>query len=99
MSAQGIFGSRSNRRRFWRCPVLARLDAAMRLRVRPQRRRSKNPGKEATKEYMSNTRSELAVVLGPGATQGRNEPFQVPWRENQSVLDVVTFVQRHLDPT
>src|ERR1700730_10975608 len=99
MSAQGIFGSRSNRRRFWRCPVLARLDAAMRLRVRPQRRRSKNPGKEATKESMSNTRSELTVSLWRGAQQGRYETYKVPWRENQTVLDVVTFVQRHLDPT
>src|ERR1700758_4147055 len=99
MSAQGIFGSRSNRRRFWRCPVLARLDAAMRLRVRPQRRRSKNPGKEATKESMSNTRSELTVSLWRGAQQGRYQTYNVPLRENQTVLDVVTFVQRHLDPT
>ena len=31
--------------------------------------------------------------------QGRYETYEVPLRENQTVLDVVTFVQRHLDPT
>ena len=71
----------------------------MRLRVRPQRRRPKNPGKEATKESMSDPRSELTVSLWRGAQQGRYETYNVPWRENQTVLDVVTFVQRHLDPT
>src|ERR1700756_5811706 len=71
----------------------------MRLRVRPRRSRRKNPGKEATKESMSNTRSELTVSLWRGAQQGRYETYKVPWRENQTVLDVVTFVQRHLDPT
>ena len=71
----------------------------MRLHVRPQRRRPKNPGKEATKESMSDTRSELTVSLWRGAQQGRYETYKVPWRENQTVLDVVTFVQRHLDPT
>src|SRR5438270_3680035 len=71
----------------------------MRLRVRPRRRRPKNPGKEATKESMSDPRSELTVSLWRGAQQGRYETYKVPWRENQTVLDVVTFVQRHLDPT
>src|ERR1700756_4244349 len=71
----------------------------MRLRVRPRRRRPKNPSKEATKESMSDTRSELTVSLWRGAQQGRYETYKVPWRENQPVLDVVTFVQRHLDPT
>src|SRR5260221_13723028 len=71
----------------------------MRLHVRPRRRRPKNPGKEATKESMSDTRSELTVSLWRGAQQGRYETYKVPWRENQTVLDVVTFVQRHLDPT
>src|SRR5438046_1517730 len=71
----------------------------MRLHVRPQRRRPKNPGKEGTKESMSDTRSELTVSLWRGARQGRYETYNVPLRENQTVLDVVTFVQRHLDPT
>src|ERR1700719_4488558 len=60
---------------------------------------AKNPGKEATKESMSDTRSELTVSLWRGAQQGRYETYKVPWRENQTVLDVVTVVQRHLDPT
>src|SRR5437870_11431546 len=71
----------------------------MRLHVRPQRRRPKNPGKEATKESMSDTRSELTVSLWRGAQHGRYETYKVPLRENRTVLDVVTFVQRHLDPT
>src|SRR5246127_1971394 len=71
----------------------------MRLRVRPRRSRRKNPGKEATKESMSNTRSELTVLLWRGGEEGRYETYKVPLRENQTVLDVVTYVQRHLDPT
>ncbi len=55
--------------------------------------------KEPIKESMSDTRSELTVSLWRGTQQGRYETYKVPWRENQTVLDVVTFVQRHLDPT
>src|SRR5213596_3586542 len=48
---------------------------------------------------MSDSLPELAVSLWRGAQQGRYETYKVPSRENQTVLDVVTFVQRHLDPT
>src|SRR5919198_4093934 len=48
---------------------------------------------------MSNTPSELTVSLWRGTAQGRYETYRVPRRDNQTVLDVVTFVQRHLDPT
>src|ERR1700748_2896937 len=48
---------------------------------------------------MSDSRSELMVSLWRGAQQGRDETSNVPLRENQTVLDVVTFVQRHIDPT
>src|SRR5215475_12661210 len=48
---------------------------------------------------MSDARSELTVSLWRGAQEGRYESYNVPLRENQTVLDVVTFVQRHLDPT
>ena len=48
---------------------------------------------------MANMRSELTVSLWRGAEQGRYETYEVPRRDNQTVLDVVTFVQRHLDPT
>jgi fumarate reductase iron-sulfur subunit len=41
----------------------------------------------------------LAVSLWRGAQSGRFEAYQVPRRESQTVLDVVTYVQRHLDPT
>jgi fumarate reductase iron-sulfur subunit len=43
--------------------------------------------------------SELKVSLWRGAQSGRYQMFAVPLRENQTVLDVVTYVQRHLDPT
>jgi fumarate reductase iron-sulfur subunit len=41
----------------------------------------------------------LEVSVWRGPTQGRFEVFEVPARESQSVLDVVTWIQRHLDPT
>jgi succinate dehydrogenase/fumarate reductase-like Fe-S protein len=43
---------------------------------------------------MSDARSELTVSLWRGAQEGRYESYNVPLRENQTVLDVVTFVQR-----
>jgi fumarate reductase iron-sulfur subunit len=43
--------------------------------------------------------SELKVSLWRGGQSGRYQVFSVPQRENQSVLDVVTYVQRHLDPS
>lgn len=42
---------------------------------------------------------ELSVMVWRGAGDGRYQPFQVPRRENQTVLDVVTWIQRHIDPT
>jgi fumarate reductase iron-sulfur subunit len=47
----------------------------------------------------SETRAELTVSLWRGTREGRYETYRVPQRANQTVLDVVTFVQRHLDPT
>lgn len=43
--------------------------------------------------------AELSVSLWRGAKDGRYETYSVPRRESQTVLDVVTFVQRHIDPT
>jgi fumarate reductase iron-sulfur subunit len=48
---------------------------------------------------MSEIPSELKVSLWRGRESGRYQVFVVPQRENQTVLDVVTYVQRHLDPT
>src|ERR1700694_1985080 len=48
---------------------------------------------------MSTTRSERPVSLWRGGEDGRYETYSVPLRENQTVLDVVTWVQRNLDPT
>ena len=48
---------------------------------------------------MSDTHSELSVSVWRGAREGHYQTYTVPQRESQTVLDVVTFVQRHLDPT
>ena len=48
---------------------------------------------------MSDAAPELTVSVWRGAQHGRYVIYKVPLRANQSVLDVVTFVQRHLDPT
>jgi fumarate reductase iron-sulfur subunit len=48
---------------------------------------------------MAETRGELNVTIWRGASEGRYQSYRVPLRESQTVLDVVTFVQRHLDPT
>src|SRR5437763_12342413 len=48
---------------------------------------------------MSDSPPELTVSLWRGAQEGRYETYKVPLRENQTVLDVVTYIQRHLDPT
>jgi fumarate reductase iron-sulfur subunit len=42
---------------------------------------------------------DLSVSLWRGAEEGRYETYSVPQRASQTVLDVVTFVQRHIDPT
>ena len=41
----------------------------------------------------------LEVRIWRGGQDGRFESYRVPGRDNQTVLDVVTYVQRHLDPT
>ena len=48
---------------------------------------------------MSDTLAELSVSLWRGGQDGHYRTYTVPRRESQTVLDVVTFVQRHLDPT
>ncbi len=41
----------------------------------------------------------MEVRVWRGAAQGRFEAFEVPRQPSQTVLDVVTHIQRHLDPT
>jgi fumarate reductase iron-sulfur subunit len=45
------------------------------------------------------TTGTIKVSLWRGGAHGRYQAFEVPLRENQTVLDIVTFVARHLDPT
>src|SRR5262245_56646266 len=90
----GFFGSPRNLRRFWRRPVPARLGLSDEGRCAIAAKAGQATTKEATKESMSDTRSELTVPLWRGGQQGRYETYKVPLRENQTVLDVVTFVQR-----
>jgi fumarate reductase iron-sulfur subunit len=44
-------------------------------------------------------RATLDVWIWRGTDAGHYQAFSVPWRESQTVLDVVTWVQRHIDPT
>ncbi len=39
------------------------------------------------------------VSIWRGSAEGEYAHYDVPARESQTVLDVVTYVQRHLDPT
>lgn len=41
----------------------------------------------------------IDVRVKRGGTEGAYETFRVPKRENQTVLDVVTWIQREVDPT
>ena len=41
----------------------------------------------------------LHVRVWRGARDGHFDEFSVPLRENQTVLDVVTEIQRHQDPS
>jgi len=43
--------------------------------------------------------STVDVRVWRGAAQGRFVRYEVPRRPSQTVLDVVTYVQRHLEPT
>ena len=43
--------------------------------------------------------STIKVKIWRGAEEGRFETFDVPRMESQTVLDVVTYVQRKCDPT
>ncbi len=44
-------------------------------------------------------RTTLVVEIWRGGAQGRLQRYDVPRSASQTVLDVVTFVQRRLDPT
>ena len=48
---------------------------------------------------MSGMDGTIEVSLWRGKADGRYQAYTVPLRENQTVLDVVTWVQRHADPT
>ncbi|HET9765115.1 MAG TPA: succinate dehydrogenase/fumarate reductase iron-sulfur subunit [Casimicrobiaceae bacterium] len=43
--------------------------------------------------------SDLAVNVWRGGADGRFQDYSVPRRDAQTVLDVVTYIQRRLDPT
>ena len=51
-----------------------------------------NPSKKADPK-------QLAVRIWRGGENGAFETYAVPRQENQTVLDVVTFIQRRIDPT
>ena len=41
----------------------------------------------------------LKVQVWRGTAHGQFVSYEVPLRENQTVLDVITYIQRHLDST
>ncbi|MFT5508647.1 MAG: fumarate reductase iron-sulfur subunit, partial [Hyphomicrobiaceae bacterium] len=41
----------------------------------------------------------IDVSVWRGGAEGRYETFAVPLRQNQTILDVVTWIQRNADPT
>ena len=43
--------------------------------------------------------NRLRVAVWRGGAQGAFQEFEVPRRESQTVLDVVSYIQRELDPT
>ena len=43
--------------------------------------------------------TEIAVRVWRGGAAGEYQSFRVPQRENQTVLDVVTWIQREADPS
>jgi fumarate reductase iron-sulfur subunit len=43
--------------------------------------------------------SNLSVAVWRGGADGRFQDYSVPRRDAQTVLDVVTYIQRRLDPT
>ena len=49
------------------------------------------PGEQTARE------DTLAVAVWRGGADGRLEDYRVPAQANQTVLDVVTYIQRHLD--
>ena len=51
-----------------------------------------------TAEAKADNGATLAVEVWRGAAEGRYQRFEVPYRPNQTVLDVVTYIQRNLDP-
>jgi fumarate reductase iron-sulfur subunit len=48
---------------------------------------------------MDTPTSKLRVSVWRGGESGAFESYEVPRQESQTVLDVVTHIQRHLDPT
>lgn len=51
------------------------------------------------KPVSTDEQRHLTVRISRGSGAGEFSSYQVPWRENQTVLDVVTEVQRRLEPT
>ena len=55
------------------------------------------PGPSPDAGGRAEARSTIAVSLWRGAGEGGYVRYEVPHRASQTVLDVVTYVQRHLD--
>ncbi len=54
---------------------------------------------DTPKTSPASAENTLTVRVWRGGEDGAFQPFDIPRREHQTVLDVVTYIQRELDPT
>ena len=52
-----------------------------------------------TPAHLPTDSKTLSVRIWRGAAEGNFKTYQVPRNESQTILDIVTYVQRELDPT
>src|SRR2546426_12569769 len=65
----------------------------------PHRGRGARASRIRPDEAVRISLSPLAVEVWRGGAQGAFQSFEVPRYPSQTVLDIVTYIQRYLDPT
>jgi fumarate reductase iron-sulfur subunit len=56
-------------------------------------------GLKWSNQVANETQIMTVSIWRESGDDGRFEEYEVPARENQTVLDVVAYVQQHIDPT
>src|SRR5207247_416685 len=84
-----------------KCPVDGVLDQPKTATGErpPDRRRGSRPPRVRSHAVIRIGLSTLAVEVWRGGAQGAFQSFEVPRHPSQTVLDVVTYIQRSLDAT